>query len=628
MIGVFLPLIEILSCYNILKQFFDGNTHFDKFTLFSISIPLGIGFSTLIFQITSSLLGFNFIHLIIHYFILTSMFITSLFKKRIINFDLVLRYERNNVYFSLFSAIISFYLIKNTYLYKKATFSETFNGDIHEEISIMNSFYRGINNRLFSSFSLKHPYCHKCKLRTRWLTAAHSAMLRLAFCNVNISFSVPSFYYMFSISFLTMKIAHLLTRNVFLCFCSLLVLLFNGGFGFRDYLYQPSMQNRDLDYVFNTGKYTTEWSHPIYHYFFAFRSTQLAVDISIVMLYLYLKRKEIRNDFLYLILIVLCISLLLPTQFPVFAASLLFFLYTEMIDLYYLTEYNLHLRPKLYSKSMFIFIASSFFSLINLIPNDHTNKLFFVDIYYKPVLEKGKPFPMLYTWVTNLGLNFIIYITIPPFFLRSEHLYVYIFTLIQFYIGNNVSFMIYNRNNIMFFYPYFVVYMSIMVPYCMFKIVNMFDNADVKGSLIGIFIFVYIFCILSGIIGFSNQRKRTSDYWNKGEEKAAKWISRNTPTDSIFITDDHVYDIASVLAGRKTYLQNSRLLWVCGYLEHNERGDLNALLSDLSNKSILPDVKYYINVLSKSKYLKHDFKDWSLVYNYSDILIYERKQLI
>jgi hypothetical protein len=70
-------------------------------------------------------------------------------------------------------------------------------------------------------------------------------------------------------------------RETWLPILMLVLFLFAGGFGFYCWFKNGPRHDHSLDFVFQCGSATTEWSHPLFHYIFAHQPAQLSPAIVI-----------------------------------------------------------------------------------------------------------------------------------------------------------------------------------------------------------------------------------------------------------------------------------------------------------------------------------------------------------
>jgi len=591
-----------------------------------IGIPLGIGISTLVFYYTSLLLGFNTFHLIIQEivlgFISYSFLIHRFVKKKV----RISKMTLETTFFIVVSIFISAYMSKIAYYPKEKYIQISFKGDFHEELSLMNSFFCGVNSGMTNLFKIRHPYCYKCISRTRWLTAAYSAMMRCGFANINLSICFPSFLYLLSFCFCFQKLASQVLKNFVLSSLTLVLALFCGGYGFYYWTQATTRHNMDLDFVFNFGSKQTEWSHPIFHYLFAFRPSQMSLSIVTIIMLLLFNNTNRFIDKSDLIMIGAFLGLLPPLQHQVFFGAVIFVLTNLLLHFPFTKRSEWKDTFKSISLFLISFVIVGGIPLILYIPRPTNDFLIEKELFYQNKKNSAYVFPMISTWTDALGLSFLVYAFCGWFISDSCFMKLYIASIVVFIFGNHYCFTHYNRHNIILFYPFCIILYAIILMKLLQNLSNMCSNEEIQGVLIGLGMIVFIISTGSAVLGFVRLKNQTIQVWDEEMLKAATWISQNTPKKALFAAAPNDYNIVSTFAGRVLYVHSPRLIWFHGFKESNSRKEYTSFLKDFSDDSLAPKIEYILNYGEPglSFWVPEGTGKWTTVYSEGNVTIFKR----
>ena len=592
----------------------------DFYTLISIGIVFGIGFSSFSFFLCSAFLGFNKFHILIHIALLSvfsyTLITTELIKKKF----KITKPKSNQIIFLLVSLFFSLLFAPHIYNPSERAFHTAFKSDISDEITLMNSFYQGANSGIVNIFKIRHPYCYKCVARTNWLTALHSAMMKVCGLSTNKALSYPSFLFIFAFSYIIQQLTYEIVRNTMFSVLSIYLVYFLGGPGFIHYADKDIRQYGPLDFVFSWGSITTQWSHPIYHYMFAFRPSQYALCLAASIIYI--MRLSIKRGEMFLVGCFL--GLLLPTQFPAFIAGCLYcFSYFALNStLNNKTEKNLLIPMIAFAISFGCIIAIPLFHFIPRESNDYLirNAQFFDD-----EINAGASFPFLKTWFKCIGISLII-APIGFFIMKKENRNMLISSLIVFIIGNYVSFSHYNRMNIHYFYPFLIPNMCISMVFVFNYFYKKVKEEETQGIILGLSFVFSILMSISALYGFIKLYKNTDAYWSKEDEEVAEWIANNTPKKAVFIAAFNEMSVVSLLAGKVLYYHMPRLVWLNNFQLGNKQQEMEALLNNPASNDLIPKVEYCVHSEKNNDHfiIPEGAGKWSIVYHNNSYVIYKR----
>lgn len=590
-------LSKKLSCYEIMP----------------ISIPIGFGISSILFFFCSLNLSFSSFHLILHSCGLTLVGTMIHIKKNkfIVKFS---KPFKRDLIFNIVSLIVAFFISWNAYFPKIGVMNIAYASDLPEEIGIMNSFYHGVNSGFVNIFKIRNPICYKCRSYTRWLTALHSAMLKVGFSSDRIALTIPSLLMIYSICSLMMYLSNVFIKGWLIPILTMFLFLFLGGFGMVNWLNSKERHNMNLDFVFDFGSKQTQWSSPILHYILGLRPSQMSLCLILSLLFVLSKHDIEYNEFIFLGII---LGILPAVQHQVFICAIIYIISYFLIKSLYFQEKNLLEKQKQFITLIISFSIVGVIPLIQYIPS--SNRLFPIHkaSFSKRVMLEGSYFPFIRTWFDSLGFFPLITLSIGLFFIQKDLLLLYIPSLIIFLISNNFIFQGYSRQNIIIFYPFWITIASIVYMKTFVSITKLTKNEEIKGIIIGFLILLYISSIGSSILGYYRLRNSTKYVFTEEQYQIAKKISSLTPKKSVFISSNENYDVISTLTGKQSYLQNSYLTYINDFKIDQREQEITSLLSHSSTTTILPKVKYILNqndISPSRQLLNYSEEYWNVTY--------------
>jgi hypothetical protein len=166
-----------------------------------------------------------------------------------------------------------------------------------------------------------------------------------------------------------------------------------GRLRFTRWLESAPRQDRELDFVFLCGSATTEWSHPLFHYLFAHRPSQLscALVFAIFTVLIRLEAPSARE----LAVLGLLLGLLPATQSQVFTLTVAF------VVLFFA------LSPALVSKRLivafFTFSGVAAIQLIQFLPTETYRPELAKGPVWRPLVARGLYFAPIRYWTDALG---------------------------------------------------------------------------------------------------------------------------------------------------------------------------------------------------------------------------------
>lgn len=601
----------------------------DFFVQCAIGTVIGIGLSTIIFFGCSAILGITSFHLLIHTIAISALAYSLMTRRFLKKIFLIRKPSKAQIIFFIVSIVISLVIIPRNYLNKPFYFQENIADGISEEISLINSFYHGVNSGILNIFKIRHPSCYHCICRTRWMTALNSAMMRIGYSSLRQSLVIPSILMLSSFNFIFLNFANLFLNSIFCSLVSLLVLFFAGGFGFKNLLYKEIRRKEKLDFIQNTGFTQTHWNHPLFQYVLPFRPAQFSLSIVISILYLLsIKSKQVlkRRE---MIIIGILIGILPATQFQVFLAMLVYLIIFEIIHLDFHFDQKKRLKGKVIGLLLFViaFVCTSFLQFLQfIIPRNTNAKILLKQPISLHLIQKGVYFPTFKFWFEALGFFPFFTLILSWFVIDAQLMKFYIPSFFIFIWANNTLFQQVDYMNITVFYPCWMVIASIVYIKTLKGLIYWPKSEELQGFFFGISIFLVLFNVASGFYGFVHISNNFVQKWSPYEEEAAKWIASNVPKKSVFISSTYDFDVVSTLAGKVQFLHSPSLCHLYGYNELNRTIEIQKLLNESDSNRIAFKVEYIVNTdKGKDRKLIHWGKgNWTKEFANREVTIFKR----
>jgi hypothetical protein len=593
-------------------------TKYDYYSIVGFSIPVGFGLSSLFYFACGAVLGTTAFHTLVHTIFLF-VFSYILMGRRLFKRDRA--FVKPNVQIIVFftiSVFLSLFIVPHMYYFTPRTIQKSISGDLPEEVSLNNSFYRGVNSGIINLFKIRSPFCYRCMVRSRWLTAFHSAILRTGYASLQVSMIIPSLLLVWSMSFLFLNLSARFLKSTFLSILALIVFLFSGGFGFTRWLEADPRHNRDLDFVFLCGSATTEWSHPLFHWLFAFRPSQLscAVVFSIFTLLVRFDKPSARE----FSVLGLLLGLLPACQTQVFLLTTAFV--TFFIAL------NFQFVSKRLILALITFSSVSAVQLLHYIPRETYKPDIPPGSVWRPLSARGVYFAPLRYWFDSLGVIPFFSLVLAWFFVDRDFMRLYLPSTFLWLYANYHAMQPYVRQNVIVFYPLWVSLASIAMLLAMQGLVRRTKSEELKGVLIGVCFLSSLAAVWSALLGYGRLRSTRREMWSEEAEAVGAWIAANTPKKTAFAACPSDYNTVSALAGKVLYHSTARMQWHLGYATGHRAEEVARLLRALDAGNVAPKVRYIVQSkggcpeVAVNNYVGNA---WVVVYQSGNYSIYARK---
>lgn len=482
----------------------------------------------------------------------------------------------------------SFWLMWHTFSYEDGSMliAEKVWSDFGSHIPLIRSFSLGDN------FPPEYPLFPGETIRYHYLFYLLVGLLEKTGLRIDFALNIPS-----AISFTLLALTiYFLGKIVFkskvVGMTSVLLFLFNSSFSFIKFFEKHPLSTNTLNEIVNNeyfvafGPYDGQvisafWTLNIYT-----NQRHLATGIALILIFLFIilkhekSRRSLKNKQAILLGIILGLTPYLHS-----GAFIILILILSSLAI---------LLPK-QRKPLLLLLIISFTISLHRISSLTTNST------YSPKVRPGYLIPsvpnflsFLEYWTMNLGLSFF---TIPIGTILAPRLGQKLFLSIVplFIVGNLIQF----SPEIAANHKFFTVFLVIGNIFTAYLLVTIWKRKTILTKPIALFLVILL--TFGGIIDFfpiKNDRKfKVLDI---PKNKAAQWITKNTPKDAVFLNSTYLYDSASI-AGRKIFLGWPYFSWSIGY-NTNQRFETQQTLLTSNNKHKLCDNLNAIDYIEVSKY--------------------------
>lgn len=633
-------------------SYFFLDKSFSIIFIFAFGIASGIGISSIIFYFISILFGNNIIHLFIHTAILLFLSFTLMRKRKKVprknttsffshfpsSFyplswsNLRIIYEKRNpelIAFILY-CLISINITWKVYFPSPRSLSYVYESQLTEELSFISSFRYGANKKL--RINIKHPNFAGHFAVSNWLTAFHSSMLQTGFASLKTSLFIPTFLLLTSYSAIMYFFSIQFNLPSYFSFFVPIISLNLSGFGFLRFLYNHKRTSRTNDYVSQTGYGKCPRFHPLFHLYYGFRHSTLALPIVvgiIYILYCTVGYKYTRvSESLSLEYCGFIFGFVMPSvQYQSFIGFLIFSFIFIAIQI---------TRPKniLRLKGFLIFLIIGFsFHLpryLYFMNNHEGSVLFGYEVQWK-YLVHHEFIPMLSLWWNNCGVFTIVYLFLSLFKLNSIEYYIYIPSAFCFFFFNFFKLQNLVQYNMFVFLTINYTTGSIIFMATLYRFSKAPKEAETRGVISALSLILVVSCTISALMGVKRQIGNVRQSWTMNDELLVNWIIKNTRKKSIFISPLISFNPVSSLAGRSSYIENNEVLAHIGfdfteremiYRKFMKNLDVEYEEADDDLKDVLDTVDYIV-LLEKGNLNPNVWKE---AYNSRSFAVYQNQK--
>ncbi|OHT03924.1 hypothetical protein TRFO_28702 [Tritrichomonas foetus] len=619
MIWIFTIIAQIWFGFEISFYFLDQMMSI--IFIISFGIPSGFGISSMIFYFCSCILGQNFVHVLIHtaLLIFSSLYLLRKRSKIPRKSSRFTSLTKNDLIVPLIYLFISLYLTWKIYLPSPRSFSLAFETHLTEEFSFISSFKHGVNSGLSNPFHIHHPNYAGHYAVSHWLTAFHSSMLQIGFASLKISLFVPTSLLLSSFATILYLLALQFNLPMYLAFLSPFLTLLFSGFGFLRFLDNGKRTNRSNDYVSQTGYGKYPRFHPIFHLFYGFRHTSLALPLVtgvIFILFWSIKYKHSINN-LTLPFAGFVFGFVMPaTQHQTFIGFLVFFGIFLSLQL---TTKNF---PKLKGFALMIFFGFAF-HIPRYLDFEFLKNLLNIEVQWK-LLVHHEFIPPFSLWWNNCGVFIIIFLFLSWFQLNSIEYYLYLPSLGCFFIFNFWKLQTLVQYNIFLFLSLVYTIGSCVLLATLYRFVTAASEPESRGVIAAMSLIAVISCTISAAMGVHRQINNFKPLWSISDEHLANWIIEKTHKNSVFIAPMISLNPISALAGRTMYMDNVDVLSHCGFNYSDRFLETQNFWKNIESPNILQIVDYVIVLIDDKNKVSEE--NWRKIYHTRDYQIYQRNK--
>ena len=590
---------------------------FSSVAILGLSVPTGIGLSSIAYFCTCWLVGHNNMHLLIHIGILIALSILLLMYNKDRSLG---QFVVGDLFALCFLFVASYVIVSRSYPRSKTmSLLRTTIPYLYEEFAIKASFVYGANSGRFSPLSIKHPAQNGQKVRTRWLTAFHSSMLEMGFASERMSVVAPSLLYfvafmalMYSIG-LEFKIPRYLS-----CLCPFLV-MFVAGYAFYDIRKSPDGSHQ-LDYVSRTRSKKTVLLHPMLHFFIGMRSTPFASAISAAVFLFALKTAKSSNLITEkpCVLLGALVGVVLPVLNPLAFVAISLFVWLSFL----IQWRNCRMISVAFGIS---YAIGAFFHMRNLFQFVKSWKF---DVYWHDYITTGYYFPFITFWFDCYGIFPFIVLTCSWFVVTGYERKVLIplvltfFILCQFQMHRTIGYSL-----IAFTFGFLPMASVLFVLVC-YKLAkyHMFPE-EIKGALTAFVLVLFGVTCVSGASGFIVQLSQVYEVWDSDDMSLGAWVRANTPSNAVFLTSFLKMPPETTFAGRTSYIAPKSIRDIVEFNSTDEWSEVEWFCMFTDNDEYLKSVSYFVKSKSDSdecRFVILNEETWKEVYDNSKVTVFQR----
>ena len=545
----------------------------------ALSVPFGITISTFIYFFCSPFFGQNVFNLILNTILNVALSIFAyLFRYK--SRKKPISIKKKDLLFPLIYAILISYFLYMCYYHKSEMVESVISYYLHEEYSLIASFYKGCNSGRINPFSLRHPDHFKAKLSGKCLPALHSSMLMQGGASIQISLLFPMILMSLSFCIVQQYFCRKL-RIKEICIYFIPFITFSicsiSCFDLRSFHMKKLIQ---IYYVSQNPRENIFHENPLIAMFAGTPSVIYSATITIALISSLFNRKSQKTQ----IIVSFFAGAILPSSVSGSFYAMLIFIF------FYLLQ-DIRRSPKYLFAPLFVG------SLLNL-------HRIIIQVYFRSqhfeAFQFGTMFPRLTYWYTLTGLLLPIAF-ISYFLLKYNEKRILSSVFLSFLIISSISFNRENCANLPVYYSFFI---PLLVPYffiTLMKIYRDIHSEESKGLFIAFCCFlIFIHCNLVITFPFSSQEQISGNSDTKkvinsqNQIDLASWIILNTNKTDIFITYPSVYDPVTTIAGRIVYAQDEHVSLRQGYNVSQRLFKIELLKDNPCDPLFIPEAKYFV----------------------------------
>jgi uncharacterized membrane protein len=414
--------------------------------------------------------------------------------------------------------------------------------DTAMHLSIIQSLTQG-------NFPPQAPYFSGQPLTYYYFSDFHAAIVNTLFGRffpeililLNPFFAATFFFSVFALSF---ELTH---KKTFSIISGVMAVMY-GNLGFINLI--KDLIIKKIDYIslvtLNPYNFTKNYLQmtPMADYFLQNRPMMVGLPVFILVILLLLKKKSGEKNYLLKIFVagILTASLLKFQLFGFVVCWVFFGIYFGINILFK--------KIKFFESFKYLLIFGISSLIIGIVfASENIGSRTLVQVFLQSFSwgpwQKHDPLWFIYFLITNLGLGFIIFLTVIFFkkFRRDTGiLSIYLTSLILIVIPLTMKFTIYEFDMLKFYYY--------LIPLICVLLACLYAESNHKRFSIFIFIVIAIISSLSSVNMLIHSYLNKSEGYSYSDYEAGTWILSNTPQKSVFVTMPTVHSTPTDIGGR------------------------------------------------------------------------------
>lgn len=521
---------------------------FDVLMRMAIGATFGIHLSTWIFFISSLKIPLSMVHGLVHNVILlniSALLTVFRMKRKIISPKplKILTYALGTIIPSLVvTYLLWFGLLHNGNETMGAAY-----GDFPFHMNLITSFVHGCNKYRKSLFDILSPFYAHEKLAYPFIPNYYAAVLISCFnSSIHDSAVYPSIVYVFSLFVILTNITYRISKSELACCIAPYLFLFTGGLGFTNYL-DPTIRGEwNIDFVHYWGKDQEEfWFQTVVHILLPQRASLFSIPLAWGSIAILMSTMDSMDISPYIA--VAFIVGILPQVHPHSIIALMEWgSCFGLIQLSRVKKRNILKLIRNYFVLGVIAIAVGVPQFMPYFERSSSQGFFTFAPIYKEIQKSG----FIRLWWYALGAFFVLSMVHVPIILKGNELCFYIPSIFVFWISNVIWYQPWSLDNTKVFNAAYIPLACAGISLYLVSLMRFKHFGYVVAAV------TFIFCIASGFISVCICFQNVYDLWpRRGEEyEIANFVIKQTPHDSVWITDSDHRNPIVCLAGRQVLL--------------------------------------------------------------------------
>jgi hypothetical protein len=371
------------------------------------------------------------------------------------------------------------------------------------EISLINSFYRGVNKQSSFLTRFQVPLHSQIQTFAGVVPPFYSALMKCGCGTTRFSILVPTLLLFASMSLQIFCFVRVLCDSELAGWLSVPTVFLVGGFGYRNFLKEQDRSNGNADFVFYLGRGGVfAWAHPLLHCFLTSRLAMMSLSLALAVFLL------LQHDCVF-VPGILCVLAFLVRPQSGFGIFLLFFAWDFKKAVIRFRTFGIVFFFLAWTLPMFKFRKSPLW-----LEGNSANS-------FSPVLS------MLANVYSFIFLSLV-------FCIRKEYLHKAVIAIALFVLLGYLQLQPEHRFN-------FCTTQAVVTPLIvslsiagLFRFVNEWKTPEVRGILIALAFLWVVASWLSSLCGLWTRIHQTIAIWGEDQSAVSQWVDQNTKRNSVF----------------------------------------------------------------------------------------------